>query len=394
MRALLGLLTTGAIVSVVVLAAQMFRGALTPTVAVTILSSRAGLVMNPEAKVKMLGVQVGRVTSIDDLPNGQAAIHLAMDPSQLHLIPANVLVDIASTTVFGAKYIQLRPPATPSPEAMHAGQVLDADHVTVEINTVFQQLSALLSKIEPAKLNATFSALSSALSGRGHKIGQMIADLDHFLATIQPSLPQLDHEFDAAPDVLNAYADAAPDLIRVFDNGTRISQTLIDEHDNLDAALLSVIGLADVGNDVVGTNRQPLTDLLGLLIPTTTLLNRYHISLNCVVAGMLPYVHNPPSPVPGLLGLGSILLGKERYRWPQDLPKVAATGGPHCADLGMPDVGFEKLPPYLIADIGTNPARYGNPGWLLNSDGLKQLLFGPIDGPPVACQGDGTSGLP
>ena len=26
--------------------------------------------------------------------------------------------------------------------------------------------------------------------------------------------------------------------------------------------------------------------------------------------------------------------------------------------------------------------RYGNQGILLNSDGLKQFLFGPIDGPP------------
>ncbi len=58
--------------------------------------------MNPDAKVKMLDVQVGKVSSIENLPNGKAAIHLAMDPSQLHLIPANVFVDIASTTVFGA----------------------------------------------------------------------------------------------------------------------------------------------------------------------------------------------------------------------------------------------------------------------------------------------------
>jgi len=37
---------------------------------------------------------------------------------------------------------------------------------------------------------------------------------------------------------------------------------------------------------------------------------------------------------------------------------------------------------YVIADIGTNRYRYGNQGILLNSDGLKQYLFGPIDGPP------------
>ena len=382
LRPLMGLLTVMAIVAVVALAVQMFRGALTPTVPVTVISDRAGLVMDPDAKVKMLDVQVGKVSSIEDLPDGQAAIHLAMDPSRLRLVPANVLVDIASTTVFGAKFVKLVPPATSSSQSLQSGQVLDATHVTVEINTVFEQLSRLISKVEPAKLNATLSALSSALSGRGQQTGQMIAHLDHFFTTIQSSLPQLDHEFDVAPKVLDTYADAAPDLIRVLDNTTHISQTVVDQQDNLDAALLGIIGLTDRGNDVLGANRQPLTDLLHLLIPTTNLLNRYRVALNCSLAGMLPFYHSPPNRVPGLVGLGSIVLGKERYRYPQDLPKVAAKGGPHCADVNMPDVGYEGLPPYLVADTGTNPFRYDNQGILWNRDRLKQLLFGPIDGPP------------
>ena len=36
----------------------------------------------------------------------------------------------------------------------------------------------------------------------------------------------------------------------------------------------------------------------------------------------------------------------------------------------------------LVTDIGANPVEYGNQQLLLNSDCLKQLLFGPIAGPP------------
>ena len=61
--------------------------------------------------------------------------------------------------------------------------------------------------------------------------------------------------------MLNAYADAAPDLIATADNATRISQTIVDEQRNLDAFLISAIGLADIGNEVVGGNRQALTDV-------------------------------------------------------------------------------------------------------------------------------------
>ena len=278
---LAGLATLVAIAAIIAFSVGAFRGSFTPTAPVTVLSPRAGLVMNNDARVTMRGVEVGKVASIEALPNGQAAIHLAMDPSQLHLIPANVLVEIASPTVFGAKYVQLMPPAEPSPQPLHAGQVLDAQHVTVEINTVFDQLTAVLSKIEPAKLNETLGAIAKALNGRGQKLGHALVDLDEFLATVDPSLPALSHDLVVAPEVFNAYADAAPDLIETVANATRLSQTIVDEQHNLDAFLVSVIGLADIGNDVVGTNEQALTDVLQLLVPTTDLTNRYNQALNC-----------------------------------------------------------------------------------------------------------------
>ena len=139
---------------------------------VTVISQRAGLVMNSDAKVKMRGVQVGKVASIESLPNGEAAIHLAMDPSQLHFIPGNVLVDIASSTVFGAKSVQLLEPAQPSAQRLHGGQTLQGQHVMVEINTVFQQLVSVLAQIDPPKLNESLGALAQAFSGRGTKLGQ------------------------------------------------------------------------------------------------------------------------------------------------------------------------------------------------------------------------------
>jgi phospholipid/cholesterol/gamma-HCH transport system substrate-binding protein len=381
-RPLAGLATVVVILAIGALAAGLFRGSFTPGVPVTVVSPRAGLVMNPDAKVKMRGVQVGKVESIEERPDGQAAIHLAMDPSQLHFIPANVLVEIAAPTVFGAKFVQLVPPADPSPQRMHSGQVLDAKSVTVETNTLFEELTSVLAKIEPAKLNETLGALDHGVNDRGRKIGQMLSDLDNLLATLDPSLPNLRHDIAVAPEVLRAYGDAAPNLIATADNSTKISQTLVDEQSNLDAVLVSAIGLADIGNDVVGSNRQALTDVLHLLVPTTDLLSDYHEALNCALAGMVVLSKTPPFPVPGILVSVSFPLAAERYRWPGHLPKVAATGGPHCADQQLPDVPAGFNPPFLVADVGANPWQYGNQGVLLNSDGLKQLLYGPIDGPP------------
>jgi phospholipid/cholesterol/gamma-HCH transport system substrate-binding protein len=381
-RPLAGVAAVLAIAAIIALAVGLFRGSFTETVPVTVISDRAGLVMNPDAKVKMRGVQVGTVSSIEARPDGTAALHLAMDPSQMRLIPSNVVADITSSTVFGAKFVQFEPPSDPSPKKMYAGQVIQGQHVTVETNTVFQQLVSVLDKIDPAKLNETLGAIASAFNGRGEKIGQTLSDFNAFLAKIDPSLPNLSHDIETAVPVLNAYGDASPDLIKTVESSTRFSRTIVEEQQNLDAFLVSAIGLADVGNEVIGTNAEGLKNVTGLLVPTTDLLNKYHETLWCGLAGIIPFATSPQLPYPGIYVSASFNLGVERYRYPDDLPKVAAKGRPMCQELGLPNVPFEYRPPSLIADTGSNPWKYGNQGILLNSDALKQWLFGPISGPP------------
>ncbi len=379
-RALTGLATVAVIAAIVAVAVGLFQGSFTESVPVTVLSPRAGLVMNVDAKVKMRGVQVGKVDSIESRPNGQAVLHLAMYPSEMHLIPSNVLVDITAPTVFGAKFVELLPPAEPSARSLHAGQVLDSQHVTVEINTVFKQLTSVLGTLDPAKLNETLGAISQALSGRGEKVGQAFSDLDSFLVKFDPSLPALSRDIALSAPVFNAYGDASADLVKTVNNAVTISKSIVDEQHNLDALLVSAIGLADIGQDVLGANRKGLTDVFHLLAPTTDLLNEYAPGLTCAFGGMAQLGKTPPLPEPSIAIAASLTWGGERYRYPQNLPKVAATGGPHC--MGLPKLPFNSKAKLLVADTGANPVQYGNPQVLLNFDGLKQLLYGPIDGPP------------
>jgi virulence factor Mce-like protein len=328
----------------------------------------------------MRGVLVGRVETIVDRPDGTAEIHLAMDPAKLSLIPSNVRVDIGSTTVFGSKFVQLIPPAVPSGENMHAGQVVRAEHVTVEINTEFQQLVSVLSSIEPEKLNQTLGAIATAMHGRGEKFGEAIANLDSFLATVEPSLPTLSHDLEAMPAALNSFADAAPDLLRTADNTNTLSQTIVDEQSNLDSLLVSVIGLGDVGTDVLTASRQPLTDTVHLLAPLTDLTAQYEEALYCGVAGLVPLALSPRLKHPGVEVMTGFLWANDRWRYPDDLPKVAASGGPQCTY--MPRVPFMARPPWVVVDTGANPWKRDSPGIMLNSAGLKEALYGPQPGPP------------
>jgi phospholipid/cholesterol/gamma-HCH transport system substrate-binding protein len=387
-RSLAGVITVLVLAGVVGLAIGLFRGSFTKTEPLTVISDRAGLVMNPDAKVKMRGVEIGRVSSIESRADGTAALHLAMQPEQLRRIPSNVQVDIASSTVFGAKFVQLQAPDDPSSEAVRPGDVLQGEHVTVEINSVFQQLTQVLDKIEPVKLNQTLAAISAAFNGRGEQFGKTVSDFNAFLAKIEPSLDTLERETAMMPPVFTAYADTAQALSDTVSNTTTLSNSIVDKQRDLDTFLLAATGLANVGQDVLGGNREQLTKVAQVLLPTAQLLDRYHAGLGCGVAGLIPFTKNPNFPVPGITFDASFVLGTERYRYPTHLPKVAArlsddiVNSDYCKAYGLPEVAPEFRPPALVADIGADRNEYGNQGILLNSDGLKQLLYGPIAGPP------------
>ncbi|MFC9789380.1 MCE family protein [Rhodococcus sp. NPDC127528] len=352
------LVLVGSLVAVVVVALTMFAGGFTDTEPVTVTAQRSGLVMDRDAKVKLRGVQVGKVASIEE-EDGQAQLNLAMDPSMLHLIPSNAKVEIKSTTVFGAKYVNFVVPDQPSSTSLTPGSNIEASSVTVEFNTLFQHLSTLLQQIEPEKLNATLGAISSALHGRGEELGQLLEDSDSYLKTMNPTLPQLQQDLDAAATVTNTYADVTPNLMKLLDNATATSGSIVEEQANLNLLLMNVTGLANTANDVLTTNEANLTKSLSLLKPTTALLAEYSPSIACLLTGLdktLPAANDIFGGLqPGVALSTSFVPGSAPYTYPKDLPKVNASGGPNC--WGLPDFDPKRdgNAKFVVADTGTVP---------------------------------------
>lgn len=149
------------IVAAVVLSLTMFNRTFTPSVPVTLTADRSGLVLEPNSRVKMRGVQVGRVSSVGG--GDSTRIQLDIDPAQIQYIPANVEARIQSISLFGAKYVDLVYPPNPSPQRPTAGAVLRSLNVATEVNTVFQNAVQLIKAIDPFKLNAVLSALAEGV---------------------------------------------------------------------------------------------------------------------------------------------------------------------------------------------------------------------------------------
>ena len=105
------------------------------------------------------------------------------------------------------------------------------------------------------KLNQTLGAIAKGFNGKGKKFGQSLEDLRRF-DHAQSEPDTLNHDA-IAPTVFDAYSSAAPDLVKTVDNATKISDTIVDQNDNLDARWSAPSGWPDVGTEVLSTNRQP-----------------------------------------------------------------------------------------------------------------------------------------
>ena len=205
------LILVSTLVGTVALSMAMFNRAFASYVPVTLVSSRAGLVMESGAKVKLRGVQVGQVDSISP---GTGAVSLKLDlfPDAIRYIPANVDARIRATTAFGAKYVELTYPTDPSSQRISAGAVLHSDNVSIEVNTVFQNLVGVLTRIDVSKLNSVLGAFAEGVRGQGEAIGQATTDANQVLMALNPRADTMRRDWQSLKGFSDAYGAAAGDL--------------------------------------------------------------------------------------------------------------------------------------------------------------------------------------
>jgi phospholipid/cholesterol/gamma-HCH transport system substrate-binding protein len=345
-----------------------FRGKLTPKTELTMVAARAGLVMDPNAKVTYNGVEVGRVTRIEATEiDGKEAAKFAMEvkPKFIELIPANVNADIQATTIFGNKYVALSSPKDPTTERISSSDVIDARSTTVEFNTLFETITGLAEKIDPVKLNLTLSATAEALTGVGGKLGKTLVTANTALDNLNPRLPRLQYGLQQLAGLADVYTAAGPDFWNGVDNVLTTVRTLNEEQGNLDAMLLAAAGFGNTGADVFERGAPYLVRAMADLIPTSQLLNTYSPELFCMIRN---YAELLPAALDGFGGNGYSLADHAKligapnpYIYPDNLPRVNARGGPGGAPGCWQKVTRDFWPaPTLVADTGATIAPYNH----------------------------------
>jgi phospholipid/cholesterol/gamma-HCH transport system substrate-binding protein len=400
MLAGLGLLIITAVALVLVYG--QFRGSFTQKTQVTMVAPRAGLVMDPGSKVTYNGVEIGRVSKISEyISNGKPAAKFLLDvyPQYVRLIPQNVDASLKATTVFGGKYVSLTTPTDAQGNQIPQGHfnpkkdVINAESVTTEINSLFTTITEISQQVDPVKLNLTLSAAAQALTGLGDKFGRSIENANAILDDVNPQLPQARHDIQQMAALGDTYANASPDLFDFLNSAVVTARTINQQQKDLDAALLAAAGFGNTGADVIGRGGPYLARGAADLVPTAQLLDTYSPELYCTLRNFhdvepkaaqflggngyslndhaealsgLGLFLNPVSAVPTLLsqigGLAGVVGGAPNpYIYPDNLPRVNARGGPGGAPGCWQHITRHLWPaPNLVMDAGNSIAPYNH----------------------------------
>jgi phospholipid/cholesterol/gamma-HCH transport system substrate-binding protein len=376
-RFLLGLLLIALVIATAGMAYASYRGTFSKYLDVTVNSDRAGLTLATGARVKLRGVDVGRVASVRPAANG-ASIGVEIFAEQANAIPSNVTAQIVPPTAFGAKYIQLTS-NQPTSSSLRAGSQLKATSVTTEFNEGFENLTRVLDAARPSEVNSALTAGAELLDGRGDDLGRLVTESETYLREFNTVLPAVQHDLALGADVLDTYDRLAPDLIDLTRDITPLSKTLASHDDELADLMGQSSNFSAQTRRILDRNRQAIYALLQLFDPVTRAVARYAPQFPCWLGGLAETTPMAERAIggdrPGLSAYTRFRPSDEPWKYPDNLPILGEDRGPAC--YGLPTVTQREAErPMPDFDVGANPDHAPQSP----ADELSTTFFGALAG--------------
>ncbi|KQW47150.1 virulence factor Mce [Nocardioides sp. Root1257] len=284
----MGIVFLAMVVGGVYLTFAIFTKKFTDYDEVTLQTSTIGLQLPDRADVKIRGVIVGEVLGFEANGAGDGAnVTLGIFPSELDTIPADVTGSIVPKTLFGEKYVSLVVPDKPDSDHIEAGATIKRTVVSTEVEQVLSDLYPLLRTVQPAALNQTLNALSTALDGRGDQLGQNIETLDGYLKKINPQIPALIEDLRLTSQVSDNYAEVMPQIAQILDDTVLTTGTLEGREQKLHALFQDVSAFSDTATDFLDENGDNLIRLSEVGQEQLRVFAKYAPEYNCLTRGIV-----------------------------------------------------------------------------------------------------------
>ena len=209
----------------------------------------------PGDQVRILGVPVGQVDTIEPRPND---VKITMSVSKDVKIPKDAKAIVLSPNLVSARFIQLTPAYTGGAELPDGGSIgLNRTGVPVEWDEVKESLTQLAAQLGPTAgsmqgpLGAAINQAADTLDGKGESFHDALRELSQAAGRLGDSRSDIFGTVKNLQVLVDALSASNEQIVQFAGNVASVSQVLADSSRHLDNTL--------------GTLNKALSDVRGFL---------------------------------------------------------------------------------------------------------------------------------
>ena len=289
-------------------------------------------------------------------------------------------------TLFGEKFVSLVVDDASTARPLRDGDVVtqDRSETARETSEALDKLLPLLQALRPQDVSTTLNALSSALRGRGDRIGESLVLTESYLKELNPEIPVLGEDFRGLADLAQTLSTATPDVLGLLDNSSALSRNLVQTEEQLSTFLTTTAASNAELEGFLDDNDDRLISLAAESLPSLQLYERYAPGYPCLFKGLESQHRDLAVPAfgglqPGLHITVEFTEDQGGYR-PGDEPVYGETDGPTCKGL-PPNAPIRPFPVDVEVTDGYCDDQEEAPG--VQTECVREEQGGP-PAPPAA----------
>ncbi len=243
-----------------------------------VFTNASGLLKNDG--VKIAGVDVGKVSSVELIDGRSALVHFEVyDSIELE---ADAQVSIRWRDVLGLRFLYIEPGNGAPVRAGHQYPLAQTEE-PANIGVFLNRLTPIMQAFDPEVSNLAVQALAEALVGREEEVREIIRDGASLTSAIATRDQELERLLVNAATVLDAYAQRENDLNGLLDAFVDVSGTLQQRNDTLITAVTTLDDVQDELGSLLSRNDGEIRLALDALDRATAVLSVNRDNLERVV---------------------------------------------------------------------------------------------------------------
>ena len=250
-----------------------------------VFTDASGLAEGDDVRVR--GVKVGRVASLEVLDDALAAVELEIESERR--IPAGVTATIKYRNIIGQRYVALGEVAAAGP-ALEPGATIPVERTkpALDLTALFNGFQPLFRALSPEDVNRLSFEIIQVFQGEGGTIESLLASTASLTSTIADRDAAIGDVIDNLNVVIGTVSERSPELIDLIGELQQLVSGLAAQREPIGEAIAAIGELTDTTAGLLGEARPVLRDDIAALGDLSGNLAAESPEVDRVLRGLAP----------------------------------------------------------------------------------------------------------